>query len=383
MSGFPDDVIGMGTADLDYDCAPCIREALLPIAKENCYNYRQHSDEYYEAVMDWYRRKYDLDIKREWLSNVPSTVGAVRMALGIFAKPGDSVITQTPLFSPIAWAIEGADCQLIENELQIVNGRYEIDFEAFESQLQTFRPKIYLMVNPHNPTGRVFDKKELEQLVKLCAQYDVKIVSDEVHALILYGDARHTPILAVNQVAQDISIQIMSLSKGYNIMSLPHAVIAIANPEMQKEWMRQIIAYSFGYAVNSFSINAVTSIMKGEADEWMEELTQYLQVNLEEILDFIRENNLPLIPFRPEGGFLLWIDCRSAGIGTNKLNDAFMRESHIHLDDGEEDFGPAGKGFIRINFAVTNNVLKEALGRIKKMFDKITKGKLQGGNDCE
>ena len=105
LPDMPDDLIGMGTADLDYTCAPCIREALKPIAEENCYNYRQRSAEYYDAYVSFYKRNYSIDVQKEWLSSVPSTIGAVRMALGIYAKPGDAVIVQTPVFNPIRWAI--------------------------------------------------------------------------------------------------------------------------------------------------------------------------------------------------------------------------------------------------------------------------------------
>ena len=227
---------------------------------------------------------------------------------------------------------------------------------------------MYLLVNPHNPTGRVYSREELERLVDICYANHVRIISDEVHGLVLYGNRKHIPILGVNQKAKSISIQIVSLSKGFNIMSLPHAIITVAEPEMRKAWMSQIQAYSFGYAVNSFAIAAVTSIMKGQADGWMEELTAYLRKNLQEILDFIEAHHLPFIPYVPEGSFLLWLDCRNAGIGTRHLDRFFMEKAHIHLDDGEENFGPEGEGFVRINFAVTNQVLKVALERIRAAF---------------
>ncbi len=368
MADMPDDVIGMGTADLDYFCAPCIRDALIPIAEENCYNYRQRTDEYYDAVTGWYERNYGLHVRKEWISSIPSTIGAVRMALGIFAKPGDNVIVQTPVFQPLQWAVDGADCNLTPNPMRIVNGHYEIDFDDFERKIIETKPAAYLLVNPHNPTGRVFTRKELETLVSICAAHDVKIISDEVHGMIVYDGNEFTPLLAVNDKAKEIGIQVVSLSKGYNIMSLPHAIITIANEEMQRLWMRQIQAFSFGYATNSFSIQAVTTIMEGKADEWMKELTEYLKGNLDMILSFIKEHDLPLIPYKPEGSFLLWIDCRKAGIGDTALDKFFMEKAHIHLDDGEENFGPEGRGFIRINFAVTRKVLKEALGRILKAF---------------
>lgn len=369
MPDMPDDVIGMGTADLDYECAPCIRKALMPIAEENCYNYRQHTQEYYDAVVGWYRRNYDLEIQQEWLSNVPSTIGAVRIALGLYAQPGDAIIVQTPVFGPLRWAIEGAGQRLISNPLKIVDGRYEIDFADFESRIEQYHPTMYLMVNPHNPTGRVYTREELERLVDICYRHGVKIVSDEVHCLVVYGENKHIPILAVNDKAKEISVQIVSLSKGFNIMSLPHAIITIAEPTMRAAWMQQIQAHSFGYAVNSYAIAAVTSIMKGEADEWLAELTQYLYNNLQETLNYIKENNLPLIPYTPDGSFLLWIDCSKAGIGTENLDQFFMERAHIHLDDGEKEFGAEGKGFIRINYAVTNKVLREALERIGTALD--------------
>ncbi len=368
MPDMPDDVIGMGTADLDYFCAPCIRDALLPIAEENCYNYRQRTDEYYDAVCGWYRRNHGLELRREWLSNVPSTIGAVRMGLGIYAHPGDAVIVQTPVFQPIQWAVEGADCRLVDNPMRIVDGHYEIDFEDFERKIASEHPSVYLMVNPHNPTGRVFTESEMRKLVDICYRSGVTIISDEVHGMIVYEGSRFIPLLACDGRAKEIGVQITSLSKGYNIMSLPHAIIAIADEEKQRLWMRQIQAFSFGYATNSFALAAVTSIMKGEADGWMAELREYLKGNLDLILSFIEEHGLPLKAFRPEGSFLLWIDCRDAGIGEEHLDRFFMDNAHIHLDDGEDNFGPEGRGFIRINFAVTRSILREALERILRAF---------------
>ncbi len=366
--GMSEDMIGMGTADLDYFCAPCIREALMSIAEENCYNYRQRSNEYYDAVIDWYQRNYQLEVRKEWLSNVPSTIGAVRIALEIYGGPGCSVIVQSPVFAPVVNAVKGADCTLIENPLKLVEGNFEIDFEDFENKVEKYRPKIFLMVNPNNPTGKVYTAEELERLVEICDRYQVKIVSDEVHCLILHDGHEHIPILAVNETARRISVQIVSLSKGYNIMSLPHAIITIADETMQRQWKRQMQAYSFDYAANSFAVAAVTSIMKGEADEWMKDLTAYLEKNLDECIAFIREKNLPLVPFRPEAGFLLWIDCRDAQLPEGNLADFFREQAQIDLDDGEENFGPEGRGFIRINFAVTNQTLKEALKRIEAVF---------------
>lgn len=363
-----DDVIGMGTADLDYDCAPCIREALLPVAQENCYNYRQRTARYYNAVTDWYARQYGLHVQQEWLSNVPSTIGAIRMALSIMAKPGDYVLVQTPCFGPISRCIEGSACCQLDNPMQIVNGRYELDFEDFEKKLRWYHPAVFLLVNPHNPTCRVFTKSELERLVSLCATYHVRIVSDEVHSLILYDGVQHTPILSVSAAAQQFAIQVVSLSKGYNIMSLPHAIVTISNDELRAAWDRQIQSYSFGYAVNSFALAAVTTILEGNADMWMQGLQQYLQKNRDDLLHFFAEQQVPVHAFCPQSSFLMWVDCRDLKVPEDQLGQYFLEKAHISLDDGAE-FGPDGIGFVRINFAVTNQVLKQAISRMKSCWE--------------
>ena len=367
IPGTPEDLIGMGTADLDYACAPSIREALVPVAEENCYNYRQHTQEYYDAVTGWYRRCYGLSVKKEWLSNVPSTIGALRIAMGIYAKPGDTVLVQSPVFCPLTWAIDGAGCRMVRSELKLWGERYEIDYDEFESVIEREKPSLFLLVNPHNPTGRVFTREELEKLVEICALHGVKIISDEVHCLVLYDGCRHTPILAVSEKAKEISVQVVSLSKGYNIMSLPHAIVTIANDKMRAAWNKQIMAHSFGYAVNSFAIAAVTSILKGEADEWMKQLTEYLRENRDYAVGYMKENRFPLTPICPEGSFLLWADGRKSGIDQEHMSDYFLNRCHIHLNNGA-DFGPDGVGFIRINFGVTKSVLEDALRRMKEAF---------------
>ena len=360
-------IIGMDTADLDYFCAPCIKERLLKVAEENTYNYRMHSQEYYDAVTGWYKKNYGLALSPDWLSNVPSTIGAVKMAIDMFTEKGDYVLVQYPCFDPIARSINLAGCRILENKMTVEGGRYLLDFDDFEKKIIEYRPKVFVLINPHNPTCRVFSKDELAKVVHICYEHDVKIISDEVHSLVMYDGNVHTPILAVSEEARKIAVQIVSCSKGFNIMGLPHAIIAIADDSIRKEWQHQIDAYSFGYAVNAFAIEAVTSIMEGEADDWLKELNEYLDVNRKEMLAFLDRKDIPLHAFRPEGSFLIWVDCREAGIPCHDLDKFFLDKMGISLDDGKP-FGDEFDGFVRINFAVTNKVLKEAIARMEKFF---------------
>lgn len=362
-----DDIIGMGTADMDFTCAPCIRKVLQPICEENTYNYRFKPESYFQSVIRWFRENYQLDVKKDWMSNVPGTIGAVRLVMEKFSEKGDYVLMHTPYFTPLRSAIEASGRKFLGNAMKLQGGRYEIDFDDFEKKIKEYKPSIFLLVNPQNPTGRVFTQDELKIMVDICAANQVRIISDEVHFLITYEDYKHIPILAVSEKAREIAIQVFSFSKGFNIMSLPHGIVFIANEKMQKEWMDYLIPYSFAYASNSYAIAAVTAVTGGEADDWLEQVTTYLTANRDYFIEEVRRRKLPITPLKPEASFLFWIDCRESGIDPEKVDEVFMEQAGIQLNNGLEH-GEEGRGFVRMNFAVTRATLDAALDRIEKIF---------------
>ena len=361
-----DDIIGMGTADMDYFCPPCIKEATCAILEENAFNYRRKPDSYFRTVIEWYRRHYGLEMDRKWLFNVPGTICAVHIAILLLSAGNRRVIMQSPHFNPLKNAVEGAGCTLISNPMVYDGHAYHLDLHDFEEKVRDYRPSVFLMVNPQNPTGRVFTEEELTALVDICHRYGVSIISDEVHSLVVYDGCRHIPVLAVSDKARKIAIQIMSMSKGFNIMSLPHAIVSIADPELRERWKRIWIPYDFSYATNSYALAAVTASMGLEADEWLCQLTEYLKRNRDELMAFM-EDSLPVVPIKPEAGYLLWADCRKAGIAPDNLGQFFLDKAGISLTDGAE-FGEEGRGFARFNFAVTHKTLVEAIDRLKGVF---------------
>lgn len=360
-------VLGMGTADMDYYCPPCLKEALSVVCEENTYNYRMKPDIYFQTIIDWYENKYSIKIEKEWLSNVPSTIGAIRLAIQLFSKKDDYVLMQTPHFTPLQTAIEGAGCHLLVNPMILENGTYRLDFQDFEDKVKAYKPSVFLLVNPQNPTGHVFSHEELSKLADICWKYHVRIISDEVHSLILYDGNKHIPILGVSEKAMEISIQIVSMCKGFNMMSLPHAIITIADKKIREAWEKLLLPYSFGYASNSFSIAGVTAVMSGKADDWLKEVTSYLQNNRDILTNTIQKKGFPISPIKPGAGHLLWIDCRKSGVKAEELGEYFLEKAGISLNNGLEH-GEAGKGFVRLNFAVTKSNLMLALERIETLF---------------
>lgn len=361
------DVIGMGTADLDYTCPDCIKEAFRPIWENNIYHYKFKPEAYYESIMRWFREKYDLPVQKGWISNVPGTIAAICIAIKKFSRQGDYVMMQTPYFAPLRNTIEGSGRKFLENPLVLKDEHYEIDFADFERKIVNYHPAIFLLINPQNPTGRVFTQAELERMVDICEANGVRIISDEVHFLITYEGHKHIPILAVSDKARKIAVQIFSFSKGFNTMSLPHGIILIANEQMQQEWQDYLMPYNFHYASNSYAIAAVTAVAGGAGDAWLDAVTDYLKGNLDFFTSEVKRRGLPMIPLSPEAGYLLWIDCRNAGIPYEKLSEQFLQRAGINLNNGLEH-GEAGRGFIRVNFGVTRACLEEAFDRMSRMF---------------
>lgn len=365
------DIIGMGTADMDYTCTPIIKERMAKILEDNTYNYRHTPDSYYESVLGFFKRNYNLNASKEWLTDVPGTLASIRMLLDCFTEKNDNVIMQSPYFSPLKLIIERTGCNFISNPMILKGERYEVDFEDFEMKIKKYKPAVFLLVNPQNPVGRVFSKEELERFVDICYEYDVLIISDEVHFLITFDGVKHIPILALNDKAKEISIQVFSMSKGFNMMSLPHAMQFIANVDLMRKWYDYYYAFEFFYGSNLFSIAAVTGATSPEAQVWLNEATLYIKENIDIFMNYIKERNIPLKPIKPEASYIIWVDCRESGIDAGKLSKVFLEDAGISLNNGL-DHGEDGRGFVRINLAVTRTVLMEALTRIESLFIKLT-----------
>ncbi len=361
-----DDIIGMGTADMDYECASAIRDAVEHVARENTYNYRMKTDLYYENLIRFYKDWFNTEIRKEWLFNIPGTLAAIRMLFGAFSHAGDYIITQSPYFDVFHMMITESGRRMLLNPMKLVNGRYELDFEDFEEKIRKYHPSIFLLINPQNPTGRVFTTEELNRLVAICAENQVLIISDEVHGFVTFDGHNHIPILALSEKAREISFLVVSFSKGYNLMSLPHALTMCANPILQARWLQYAFPFDFQYATNSFALAAVTAATSREGQYWLTAVNQYLKTNRDLLCDRLENSGLPIHPVKPEGSFVLWADCREMDTDLDHIDSIFMDQAGIALNNGL-DHGPDGRGFIRINFALTRKNLEIAADRIDRI----------------
>ncbi|MCC8180121.1 MAG: aminotransferase class I/II-fold pyridoxal phosphate-dependent enzyme, partial [Planctomycetes bacterium] len=339
-------------------------KALMAAAERGADHYHMQPDSYINSIIGWYKRKHGWEVKREWLGNTPGIWAAFRICLSAYSKPGDRVIVQTPHFFPINAIVAKAGCHLVTNPMLLENGKYRLDFADFERKIAAQRPSVYFMVNPQNPTCRVFTRDELVELSRICKKYGVVVLSDEVHSNVLYDGNKHHPTPTMSDEAMDNTVLITGASKGYNLMDLTYCLLVIPNPELRRKFEEELTAYNYDFATNIFGMTGLEAAFSEATDDWMRQLNNYLQANLDFLTDFMEKNVPKIRVIRPQGSYLVWLDCRELGMSPAELQTFFLNKAKVGLTWGES-YGPAGEGFERLNIGCPRKTLTEGLIRIQ------------------
>ena len=361
--GKPQDVLPLWVADMDFRTAPGIIERAVADAEFGIYGYTESKDDYFQAVADWYQSYFDWKVEKQWLVKTPGIVFSIGIAIQALTKEGDAVMIQQPVYYPFSEVIRDNNRVLVNNELVLQDGHYEIDFEDFEDKIIRNNVKLFVLCSPHNPVGRVWTIDELRRMGEICLKHSVKVVSDEIHSDFVYEGRKHCVFTTVDPAFEDISIICTAPSKTFNLAGLQISNIFIPNAQIRKTFRRQVSAAGYSQ-VNMIGLHACQAAYE-TGREWLEELKVYLKGNL----DFARtylEENLPQIKLiEPEGTYLIWLDCRALGLPEEKLEQLIVHEAKLWLDSGAI-FGAVGEGFERINIACPRAVLKEALERLHR-----------------
>lgn len=365
--GMPEEVLPLWVADMDFRTAPCITERMRKDIELGIFGYTDSKDAYFRAVADWYETYFDWKVEKRWLVKTPGVVFAIAVAVQALTKEGEGVLLQQPVYYPFSAVIKDNNRKIVNSDLVLRDGRYEIDFEDFEAKIVQEKVKLFLLCSPHNPVGRVWTKDELQRIGDICLKHDVKIVSDEIHADFVYSEYRHHVLPTVDKRFEEISIICTAPSKTFNLAGLQVSNIFIPNPEMRKSFIQKMSAIGYSQ-VNMLGLHACQAAYEG-GREWLEQLKEYLKGNL----DFTRtylEQNLPQIKLiEPEGTYLIWLDCRGLGLSEKELENLVVHKAKLWLDSGAI-FGKTGEGFERINIACPRSILKEALERLKKALNE-------------
>lgn len=370
-----EDVIPMWVADMDFPVAQPIVDALKKRVEHPFYGYTQPGPGVVDAVVERMWRKFKWKIEPKWVVFTPGVVPALHIAIRSLTHPGDEVILQEPAYHPFFPAVMGSGCQIATNKLKLINGRYEMDFDDLERKFHSKtgrlrgsrRVKTILFCNPHNPVGRLWKKEEIIRMGEIVIDNEGVVISDEIHCEILFNGHQHTPFASISEKFEQNSIICMSPSKSFNLPGLEVSSIIIPNKKLRNDFINT--QSGIVPSPNVFGYTALEAAYR-LGDEWLEQVLDYLQGNLDFLLEYFEKKIPDIKVIQPQGTYLIWLDCR--GLDMDKLAlSSFMRdEAKVGLEDGFI-FGEAGSGFVRMNIACPRSILEEALRRIETAVNRL------------
>lgn len=361
-----EDVIPMWIADMDFKTPPFIVETIRKRLEHEVLGYTFTNSSWKPAIQNWVSRRYGWDVSSGEIGFVGGIVPAISFALQCFTAPGDKVLIQPPVYPPYHNVTKELGRTLVTNPLKLVNGQLEVDFTDFEEKVKGC--KLFLLCNPHNPCGRVWSKAELQRMCDICVQNNVLIVSDEIHCDMTFKGFTHTPFATVSEDAKNNSITFMAASKTFNIAGLKSSYHIIQNDGLRRQY-NDFLRKNELDSAHLFATAPVATAYN-EGDEWLSQMLEYVEANIDYMEDFLKANMPKLDMIRPQASFLVFLDARALGLPHDELVRFFIREAKVGMNDGAT-FGEGGSGFMRMNLGCPRSVLKKALGQIKSAYDKI------------
>lgn len=354
------EVIPLWVADMDFRVAPAIQKALQQRVEHGVFGYNIVPESYYDAVISWFHRRHQWDIQRSWILYTTAVVPAMSCVIKALTMPGEKVLILSPAYNCFFSSIKNNGCEVLESPLKAVGDTFEVDFDDFESKCADEKTTLFLLCNPHNPSGRVWTKEELQRMYDICKRHGVKVASDEIHCELIMPGHEFVPFGTIT----DDGVVMNSPSKNFNTAGLQIANIICSHPS----WRRRIdraININEVCDVNPFGIVALQAAYN-ESEDWIDELNQYLWGNYQLLCDFIGENIPQWKVCRLEGTYLPWVDISAMGITSQELCDQLLAEAKVWINPGTM-YGPqTGEGYVRFNIAIQRSRLLDALQRIKK-----------------
>ena len=357
------DVLPMWVADMDFRTAPPVVEALRKRVEHGIFGYVRVPDAYYAAVTNWFARRHDWQIEKEWIIYTTGVVPALSAVIKALTVPGDKVMVQTPVYNCFFSSIRNNGCGMITNPLIYRNGTYQINFADLEQKAADPNVKVLLLCNPHNPAGRVWTKQELTRIGDICIRNNVWVVADEIHCELVFPGHTYIPFASISQEFLMHSVTCTSPSKAFNLAGLQIANIISADTDIRTK-IDKAINVNEVCDVNPFGVEALMAAYN-DSEEWLEELKQYLFDNYNYLRAYFSEY-LPEFPVSMlEGTYLVWVDCSVLNQSSDEIVKPLLEKEKLWVNEGSL-YGEIGEGFIRINIACPRQQLIEGLNRLRR-----------------
>ncbi|MBI0579042.1 pyridoxal phosphate-dependent aminotransferase [Neobacillus cucumis] len=364
-SRYDEETIPLFTADMDLPVPQPLLDALHKTVDHRIFGYSIFPEEYFAAIQHWFKKRHDWDIQKEEIIYSPGTVHALNIAVRAFTNPEDGIIIQRPVYPPFTAAIEANHREVLNNALKPdADGYYQIDFEDFEEKAKQEKTKMFILCNPHNPTGRIFNQEELQKLADICERHNVLIVADEIHGDLVRCNQTFIPIAkAVENV--DHIITFTAINKTFNVAGLHCTNVIISNPELRKT-MNNVMGM---HLPSPFTVSALIAVYT-EGEDWLEQLKEYIDGTMDWVVKFLAEK-MPKVKVKiPEGTYIMWMDFSGYDLTPEQVHERIYNKANVILEDGKM-FGEEGLAFQRICIPSPRPLIKEAFERIAREFEDV------------
>ena len=358
------DALPLWVADTDFRVPDFILDALHQRMDHEILAYSYRPDSYFEAIINWLDRQHGWKIDKEMITSSPGVVSAVTMLIMALSEPGDKVIVQPPVYFPFFTSIKGSGRKMVENPLMLKDGRYTFDFENLRKIIDP-QTKLLVLCSPHNPGGMVWKMEELEELSSICTENGIVIISDEIHADVVFTENKHIPIPLVSEEIAMNSAVLMAASKTFNIAGLSTAFVIIPNKKIRVKYERVLHTVHIDSG-NIFGNIATEAALKNGYD-WLSQLMIYLENNYNFLETFLTARIPQVKIMKPEATFLVWLDFSAYNLSEKQLGKILI-DGGVALNNGSK-FGTGGEGYFRLNFGCPRAILEEGLIKIEKALN--------------
>ena len=360
------DLIPLWVADMDFRTPPFVIDALRKRLEHEILGYTVKSENWHTSIIHWLQDRHDWKVSAHELTFTSGIVSGLAMAIQCFTKVGDKVLVQPPVYHPFFLMAQQNNREVVYSPLILENGQYRMDMERFKEDIKGC--KLFILCNPHNPGGRVWDKEELVEVARICHENHVIIISDEIHADLTLPPHVHQPFATVSKEAENHSIVFMSPSKAFNMPGLFSSYCIIKNVELREKFQAHINASASGEGHLFAFIGVAAAYSHGT--EWLDQLLTYIQGNIDYTDDYFQKHMPRIRVIRPQASYLVFLDCRELGLSQEELVRLFVDRAHLALNDGAM-FGKEGTGFMRLNVGTPRAVLRQAFLQLQSAYREL------------
>jgi cystathionine beta-lyase len=368
---FGPEVLPLWVADMDFPSPKPVQDALNRAVEHGIFGYEFPDQKLRKTVAERMDRLYGWKISPEMVVATPGVIAGFNAAARTVCKPGQGILIQPPVYPPFLSVHGNHGLFLQTSPLRRTTEsaflRYEVDFDGFKQAVNScsVQTGIFLLCNPHNPTGQTYSRDDLVRMAEICQRENILICSDEIHSELLLGDARHIPISLLSSEIADQTITLIAPSKAFNVAGLYCAFAIIPNRNLLDLYKKTIGQMSMH--LNSLGLVAAQAAFSGDCDEWLAALRVYLTGNRDFLIEYVKKEFPGIRITIPDGTYLAWLDCNeliNSGRILGTPHEFFLKQARVALNEGRE-FGPGGEGFVRLNFGCPRKTLEDALERMK------------------